>query len=157
MGKTTGQILNLNSHRRGRWLLGITSKPICIGVAILLCFSLFAGSLMAAPDCDARCCCSAMSQVGARHAMPMKIQSSQSCCGGNAPMPCDIQNAQPHELPDALFTSSHNLNLPTMASLVGQNAVAPATDQSTCARHADSINHHFRSPPLYLSNLTILA
>ena len=133
------------------------AKAIHIFISILLCVSLFATGLMAAPDCGARCCCSAASQVNTHHAMTMKIQSSKGCCSGNAPMPCDIQNAQPIELPDALSASSHNVNLPNTGSLAGQNVLESDTNASSIFSFSEIINQHFRSPPIYLSNLAILA
>jgi len=138
-------------------ILTLTLKVTCIGIVLLLCVSLFATGLMAAADCGTRCCCGITSQVRAQQAMPMKIQSPQSCCTGSDPMPCDIQNSPPHKLPDALFTSSHNSNLPTIISLVGLDSVDPTPDAGGCTNHSVSINQHFRSPPLYLANLAILA
>ena len=137
--------------------LAKVTKSLCIFVSALLCISLFTAGLMAAPDCGTRCCCSIDSQVKGQHTMPMKIQSPQGCCGGNASMPCDIQNTQPHELPDALLTSSYSYNPQTMSSVVGQASFEPATFDSAGAKYSASINQHFRSPPLYLQNLAILA
>ena len=137
--------------------LTAATKALSIFISALLCVGLFTTGLMAAPDCGARCCCGVTPQVGAQHAMPMKIQSPQGCCAGNTPMPCDIQNTQPHELPDALSASSSNLNIPTLDLLVVQIPVESAANTNTQANHSDSINHHFRSPPIYLTNLTILA
>jgi hypothetical protein len=132
------------------------AKALHIFISVLLCVSLFATGLMAAPDCGARCCCSAASQMSTHHAMPMKIQSSKGCCSGNAPMPCDIQNAQPHELPDALLAASPNINVPAMDLLVDHDAVEPDASASVTASFSDNIYQHFRSPPLYLTNLAIL-
>ena len=133
------------------------AKTLRICVSALLCASLFATGLMAAPDCGTRCCCSANTQMPTQHAMPMKIQSPQGCCGANGPMPCDIQSAQPYELPDALFANSYNLNPPAMGSFGGLGAVVSNAGDDAGACHPFSINHNFRSPPLYLANLAILA
>lgn len=135
----------------------VPTKALRIFISALLCVSLFATGLMAAPDCGARCCCSVNTQMQAQHAMPMKIQSPHSCCAGSGPMPCDIQRAQPHALPDALLVSNHNLNLPTMGSAVGLDTVESNAGDSAGVHHPVSINHNFRSPPLYLQNLAILA
>jgi len=131
------------------------AKILRIIISVLLCISLLATGLMAAPDCGASCCCNTSTPV--QHAMSMKIQSPQGCCGGNGPMPCDIQNAQPHELPDGLLANSCNLNPPAMGSFVGLGAVVSNAGNDAGVCHPFSINHNFRSPPLYLENLAILA
>lgn len=132
-------------------------KILRMFISVLLCVSLFATGLMAAPDCGARCCCSVTSQTQAQHGMSMKIQSQLGCCGGSAPMPCDIESAQPHELPDALSASSSRLNIPILGSLSAQISVEPAASVSSITNFSETINHHFRSPPIYLANLAILA
>ena len=136
--------------------LTLPAKALRIFISALLCVSLFATGLMAAPDCGA-CCCWVASQVQAQHPMPAKIQSPKGCCAGSGPMPCDIQNAQPHELPEVLFTSSTNLNPPNMGSPGCQDNNDTTASAGACANYSDLINHHFRSPPIYLANLAILA
>jgi len=137
--------------------LTATSKALRLFISALLCVSLFATGLMAAADCGTRCCCGITSHSHVQQAMPMKIQSPQGCCTGSDPMSCDIQNTIPHELPDALFASSSNINQPTMDSLLNQDTVEPAAVACGYANHSVSINQHFRSPPLYLANRAILA
>jgi hypothetical protein len=132
------------------------TKVIRLFISVLLCISLFAAGLMAAPDCGARCCCSTASPVNVLHTVPMKIQSQLGCCAGSGPMPCDIQNAKPHELPDALLSGSSHIHVPTMDLLVDHDAVEPDASASVTASFSDNIYQHFRSPPLYLTNLAIL-
>ncbi len=156
--KKPGHILtSIIRHRQGRALLSAASKVTCIGVVLLLSVSLFATGLMAAPSCGTRCCCGITSQVRAPHALPMKIQAPQGCCSGNAPVPCDIQGALPHELPDVLIASSHYSNLQTMSAQMGPASIESADCTSAFTVCPLIRDQHFRSPPLYLANLAILA
>jgi len=71
-------------------------------------------------------------------------------------MPCDIEGAQPYELPDALYTGSNHSAQHVLVAILGQVPVAMGTYTSDRAGKLFSINQKFRSPPLYLQNLTIL-
>ena len=138
-------------------ILTWASKSARMAVAVLLCVSLFSSGLMAAPDCGARCCCGIHSQVRVLHSMPMMVPTPKGCCGGNEPRPCDIQGTQTYELPEVLYTGSYHSTRNGLGALLGQ---APADMSKYTSDGTDkliAINQNFRSPPLYLQHLAILA
>ena len=130
-------------------------KAICIALALTFGASLIATGVMANSDCGMKCCC--LSEPMTRHQTTQEqIRSSMDCCSGSSQMPCDLVSATELRLPEITLVSSAG-HLPTVAGSTG-NFFDDLIDRHDSRGHAvdQFTREKFRSPPLYLQNLSFL-
>ena len=130
-------------------------KAICIALALTFGASIIATGVMANSDCGMKCCC--LSKPMPRHQTTQEqIRSSMGCCSGSAQMPCDLVSATDLRLPEITLASAPG-HLPTVADSPG-NFFDDLSDRYGFRGRAvdQSARENFRSPPLYLQNLTFL-
>ena len=130
-------------------------KAVCFGLALILGVCLSAAGAIAASGCGTKCCC--LSKAMSRHHTPQEqIRSSMDCCSGSAQMPCDLVSATELRLPEITLASSAG-HLPTVAGSTG-NFFDDLIDRHDSRGHAldPFTQKKFRSPPLYLQNLSFL-
>jgi len=130
-------------------------KAICIALALTFGASLIATGVMANSGCGMKCCC--LSQPMPRHhSTQEQIRSSVGCCDQNPIAPCDIASGNKRKL-NVINLACTNCSL-TDATAAAINPSdefidlyefrGPAFDQFA--------REKFRSPPLYLQNLSFL-
>ena len=131
-------------------------KALCFGLALILGVCLSAAGVMAASSCGMKCCC--LSKPTSRHhASQEQIRSSMGCCSGSSQMPCDLVAATEIKLPEISLASS-TVHLPTgvgPASHISDELI----DQHGFRSHVfdQRAQENFRTPPLYLQNLSFLS
>ena len=78
------------------------------------------------------------------------------CCAGSSQMPCDLVSATELELPEVTLVSSTD-HLPTTGGPAG-NISDDLIGRHGLRGHAfdQFVREKFRSPPLYLQNLSFL-
>ena len=130
-------------------------KAICIALTLTFGASLIATGVMANAGCGQKCCCLSK-PVTRQHTTREQISASMGCCSGSSQMPCDLVSATQVELPEITLASSTG-HLPTVTGLTG-NFSEDLIDRYGFRGHAfDQIaREKFRSPPLYLQNLSFL-
>jgi len=134
-----------------RWLI----KSICIALALTFGASLVATGVMANSGCGMKCCC--LSQpVSRHHATQEQLRSFMSCCAGSSQMPCDLASGTELKLPKISLVSSTG-QLQITGGLTG-NIFDDLIDPHDFRGHTfdQSARQKFRSPPLYLQNLSFL-
>ena len=130
-------------------------KAICIALALTFGASLIATGVMANSGCGMKCCC--LSEPMTRHQTNQEqIRSSMDCCSGSSQMPCDLVSATELRLPEITLVASAG-HLPTVAGSTG-NFFDGLIDRHDSRGHAfdQFTREKFRSPPLYLQNLSFL-
>ena len=131
-------------------------KAICLALALTFGASLIATGVMANSGCGMKCCC--LSQPMTRHqATQEQIRSSKGCCSGSSQqMPCDLVSASELRLPEITLASSAG-HLPTVAGSTDSFS-EDLIDRYGFRGHAfdQVMQEKFRSPPLYLQNLSFL-
>jgi hypothetical protein len=134
-----------------RWLI----NAICLALILTFGASLAAAGAAANSGCGLKCCCT--SQPVTRHHAPQEqIRSLMGCCAGSSQMPCDLASATQVELPEVTLASSTG-HLPTAGGPAG-NISDDLIDRHGPRGHAfdQFVREKFRSPPLYLQNLSFL-
>lgn len=130
-------------------------KTICLALALTFGASLTAAGVMADSGCGMKCCC--LSQPMTRHHSPQEhIRSSGGCCNQTPLLPCDLASGNRLEL--------HGINLAyTNCSLThAASAAAILSDEFIdlygfrVLKFDPLTREKFRSPPLYLQNLSFL-
>ena len=120
-------------------------KAICIALALTFGASLIATGVMANSGCGMKCCC--LSEPMTRHQTTQEqIRSSMDCCSGSSQMPCDLVSATELRLPEITLVSSTGNFFDDLIDR--HDSRGHAVDQFT--------REKFRSPPLYLQNLSFL-
>ena len=130
-------------------------KTICMVLALTFGGSLIATGVMANSGCGMECCC--LSQPMTRHHTAREqIRSSMGCCSGSAQMPCDLVSATELRLPEITLASSAGY-ISTAAGATGTFS-DDLIDRYGLRGHAfdQFAREKFRSPPLYLQNLSLL-
>jgi len=130
-------------------------KAICLALALTVGASLIATGLMANSGCGMKCCC--LSQPMIQHPTTQEqIRSSMDCCSGSSQMPCDLVSATELRLPEITLASS-SVHKSTAAGATGTFS-DDLIDRHVLRGHAfDQFAwKKFRSPPLYLQNLSFL-
>ena len=130
-------------------------KAICIGLAITFGASLIATGAMANAGCGMQCC--GLSKPMTRHHTTQEqIRSSMGCCSGSGQLPCDLVSAMELRLPKITLAASAGY-LPKVAGSTS-NFSDDLIDRHDSRGHAfDQFAwDKFRSPPLYLQNLSFL-
>jgi len=130
-------------------------KAVCIALILTFGGGLIATGAMANSDCGMKCCC--LSQPMSRHYTSQEqIRSSMSCCSGSAQMPCDLVSATDLRLPEVTLASAAG-HLSTVAGSTGNLSDDLNDRYGIRGRAVDqSARENFRSPPLYLQNLSFL-
>ena len=130
-------------------------KAVCIALILTFGGGLIATGAMANSDCGMKCCC--LSQPMSRdHTDQEQIRSSMSCCSGSAQMPCDLVSATDLRLPEVTLASAAG-HLSTVAGSTGNFSDDLNDRYGIRGRAVDqSVRENFRSPPLYLQNLSFL-
>jgi hypothetical protein len=130
-------------------------KAICIALALTFGASLIATAVMANSGCGMKCCCLS-APLTRQHITQEQISASMDCCSGSSQRPCDLVSATELRLSEITLASSTG-HLPTVTGLTG-NFSEDLIDRYGFRGHAfDQIaREKFRSPPLYLQNLSFL-
>lgn len=131
-------------------------KAVCISLTFILGGSLFATGLMASGGCGMKCCCQVGPPMDMQPSAEKQLRSQMGCCSGVAAKPCDLQSAQPFELPDVVAASGGRFNSDGFGPAVGLVKTfdgRPAAGGDFIFLRAEQI---FRSPPLYLQKLSLL-
>ena len=130
-------------------------KAVCIALILTFGGGLIATGAMANSDCGMKCCC--LSQpMNQDHTDQEQIRSSLSCCSGSAQMPCDLVSATDLRLPEVTLASAAG-HLSTVAGSTGNLSDDLNDRYGIRGRAVDqSARENFRSPPLYLQNLSFL-
>jgi len=136
--------------------LAVVISALRICLSALLCVSIFATGVMASQGCGMPCCAMVEPQIQMQNTSHMGMPYADGCCKASTQLPCGLTAAQIHELPDVLFTAGRQLQ--------HDGLVTPFDGDSLVFTEADagwltsplSIDQKFRSPPIYLHNLTIL-
>ena len=130
-------------------------KAICLAIICTFGTGLFAADVLATGGCGLKCCC--QSKPMTQHHSPQEqIRSAMGCCAGSTQMPCDLVQANELPYPDITIAS---------ATGYGINTVGPANGPSIALIDRYDLRGHvfdqferekFRTPPLYLQNLSFL-
>jgi len=130
-------------------------KAICIALTLTFGASLIATGVMANAGCGQKCCCLSNPMVG-HHAMQEQLASAMGCCAGSTLMPCDLVPANELQLLEITLASSAG-QLPTGAGPTGHISEGLIDRQLFKGYTFDQFARaKFRSPPLYLQNLSFL-
>lgn len=130
-------------------------KAICIALTLTFGASLIATGVMANSGCGMKCCC--LSQPMTQHQTTQEqIRSSMSCCSGSSQMPCGLVSAAELRLPEITLASSAG-HISTAAGATGSFS-DDLSDRYGFRGHSfdQFARKKFRSPPLYLQNLSFL-
>ena len=130
-------------------------KAICIALALTFGASLIATGVMANSGCGMKCCCLS-DPMGQQHNPLVQIRSSIGCCDQNPIAPCDIASGNKRKL-DGINLVCINCSL-TDAAAATVNPSDEIIDLYNFRGHAfdQFAREKFRSPPLYLQNLSFL-
>ena len=130
-------------------------KAICLAVICTFGVGLFAADVLAIGGCGLKCCC--QSKPMAQHHTPQEqIQSAMGCCAGSSQMPCDLVQAREHRYPDITVASATGHGIST-AGPAGGPSIALIDRYDLRGRIFDQFEREkFRTPPLYLQNLSFL-
>ena len=130
-------------------------KAICIALALAFGGSFIATGVMANSGCGMKCCCLSKPMTR-QHTTREQIRSSMDCCAGSSKMPCDLVSATEFRLPEITLASSAG-HLPTVTGSTGSIS-EDLIDRYGSRGHAfdQTAREKFRSPPLYLQNLSFL-
>lgn len=130
-------------------------KAICLALALTFGASLIATGVMANSDCGMKCCC--LSQPMTQHHDPqVQIRPSMGCCSQTPLFPCDIASGNKLEL------LGINLAFTNCCLIAAAAAAAIQSDEfidlyGFRGHEFDQFTREkFRSPPLYLQNLSFL-
>jgi len=133
----------------------ILLKAVCTFLALILGGSLFAAGVMGSDGCGMKCCC----QTSPTHLQPsaeQQMRSTMDCCSGSPLSPCDIQSAQPFELPEIILASCCE----NLFSANGLTIILIDSHDNRLNSGANFISQildpKFNSPPLYLQKLSFL-
>ena len=130
-------------------------KAICIALTLTFGASLIATGVMANAGCGQKCCCLNNPMVG-HHVMQEQLRSAMGCCAGSTQMPCDLVPANELQLLEITLASSAG-QLPTGAGPTGHISEGLIDRQLFRSDTFDQFAWaKFRSPPLYLQNLSFL-
>jgi hypothetical protein len=134
----------------------LISKAVCVSLALILGGSLFATGLTASGGCGMKCCCQAGAPMDLQHSAEKLVRSQMGCCSGVAARPCDLQSAQPFELPIIVSAAGHRFQ----PDAFGPAMIPVESFGGRLNSGGDSIflrsEQTFRSPPLYLQKLSLL-
>jgi hypothetical protein len=124
-------------------------------LAITFGAGFIATGVMANSGCGMECCCLSKAMTGHQTARE-QIRSSMGCCSRSAQMPCDLVSATELRLPEITLTSSAGY-ISTAAGATGTFS-DDLIDRYGLRGHAFNQfeREKFRSPPLYLQNLSFL-
>ena len=130
-------------------------KAICMVLALTFGATLIATGVMANPGCGMKCCCLSKPMLQ-HHTALEQIRSSPGCCSGSSQMPCDLVSATELRLPEITLASSAG-HISTAAGAAGTFS-EDLIDRYGFRGYAfdQFAREKFRSPPLYLQNLSLL-
>ena len=130
-------------------------KAICIAMTFTFGASLFATGVLANTGCALKCCC--QSKPMTPHPdMQEQTRPTVGCCAGSSQMPCDLASATELQLPEITLTSSVG-HIPTSVGPTGNLAAPLIGRHDLRGLIYDQFGwEKFRSPPLYLQNLSFL-
>ena len=130
-------------------------KAICIALTLAFGAGSMASGVMANAGCGQKCCCLSNPMVG-HHAMRQQLRSAMGCCAGSTQMPCELVPANELQLL-AITRASSAGQLPTGAGPTGHISEGLIDRQLFRGYTFDQFAWaKFRSPPLYLQNLSFL-
>ena len=130
-------------------------KGVCTALILILGGSLFAAGALGADKCGMECCCKT-SPIHMQPVTEKQIRSQMGCCSGAPLSPCDLQSANPFELPEFTMASCcWHFPYGTKTSDVVDDS--PNTNLNPGGNSISQIlDPQFNSPPLYLQQLTFL-
>ncbi len=130
-------------------------KGVCTVLIVILGGSLFAAGALGANNCGMECCC----KTGPTHMQPgteKQIRSQIGCCSAVPLSPCDLQSANPLELPEFTMASGY-WNYPYANGILDVVDNSPTTNPNSDGNSISQIlEPQFNPPPLYLQKLTFL-
>jgi hypothetical protein len=130
-------------------------KAICIALTITFGASFIATGVMANSGCGMKCCCLSKPMTQ-HHVLQEQIRSSMGCCAGSSQMPCDLESATEILLPEMTLASAAG-HLPIAAGSSGNFSDGLFDGHDLRGQAFDQFaQEKFRSPPLYLQNLSFL-
>jgi len=130
-------------------------KAICIALTLAFGASFVATGVMANAGCGQKCCCLS-NPMASHHGLQEQLRSAMGCCAGSTQMPCDLVPANDFQLPKITLASSVG-QLPTGAEPAGHISEGLIDRQLFRGYTFDQFARaKFRSPPLYLQNLSFL-
>jgi len=131
-------------------------KAVCISLALILGGSLFATGLMASGGCGMKCCCQVGPPTNMQPSAEKQLRSQMGCCSGAAARSCDLQSAQPFELPDVISASGGRFHSDGFGPAVSLVKIFDGRLASGGGSIFLRSEQKFRSPPLYLQKLSLL-
>ena len=131
------------------------NKAICMAMICAFSVGLLAADGLAIDGCGIKCCC--LSKPMAQHHAPQEqIRSSTGCCSSSSQMPCDLVQATERKFPDITIASATG-HPPGTAGPANGSPDARFDRFDFKGRVFDYFaRDNFRSPPLYLQNLSFL-
>jgi hypothetical protein len=139
----------------GANISSLVHKTVCVALVLILGAGLFATGALGGDGCGMKCCC----RTGLTDMQPTadsQMRSPMGCCSGVPLSPCDLQSAEPFELPEIVL-DSYRGDLP--------NAAGPMivfADFHSNRQHSDGnftfqvLDPTIKSPPIYLQKLSFL-
>jgi hypothetical protein len=134
----------------------IMLKTVCAAMILILGGSLFAAGAMGFDGCGLKCCCHSGPGGHLQPSAEKQMRAPMACCSGVPFSPCDLQSAQPFELPEIIAASSRgDLSGAGGPSIVLADVIHQ--HQPSGAKFNDrALDLKFHSPPKYLQNLSFL-
>jgi hypothetical protein len=130
-------------------------KAICMAVTCAFGVGLLAADALAIDGCGLKCCCQSKPLMQ-HQTQQEQIRSAMGCCAGSTQMPCDLAQATELKLPDLTLASAAGHTPGTVGPASGlSNALIDRYDLGGLAFDYFA-RENFRSPPLYLQNLSFL-
>jgi hypothetical protein len=130
-------------------------KAICIALTLTFGASLIATGVMANAGCGQKCCCLSK-PMSPQHNSMKQIRSSMDCCNQSPLFPCDIASGNKNELHgNNLACTNCSLTPAAAAATIPSDEFIDPYDFRGPAANLFA-REKFRSPPLYLQNLSFL-
>ena len=141
----------INLASGNKWLI----KVICMAMICTFSAGLLAADVLAIDGCGSKCCCKSK-PMAQHHAPQEQIRSSMGCCSGSSQMPCDLVQATELKFPDITIASATGYTPGTAGPANG--TLDDLIDRNNTRGHAFDYfaREKFRTPPLYLQNLSFL-
>ena len=130
-------------------------KVICLAIICTFGVGMLADDVLAIGDCGLECCCQSKPTVQ-HHAKQEQIRSAMGCCAGSAQMPCDLVQATELRYPDITIASATGHGTITVGLANGHSSALIDRYDLRGYNFYQFEREKFRTPPLYLQNLSFL-
>jgi hypothetical protein len=125
-------------------------KAMCLALALITGGSLFATGIMASGGCGMKCCCQT-GPMGTHPNAERQMRSSMGCCSNGVPLnPCDLQSAQPNDLPEFIPAASGGFHQVPFGPAVILSDSCSDSGSSSGIITLKFTDQKFKTPPLYL-------